>query len=228
MRRTTLAVLFLALTTPLATPAAAQRAGNNDPTMRVAGSGVFPGGWHVFLDPNRFDHMTVKDLSFTMAGDSYHVTTGPAGIYWTDKDSAPNGSYTVTATFSQLKAPGGHGEAYGLVVAGRDLTSADKQSYVYFVVRGGDDYLINHRAGMAVHKLVNWTSNAAVKGKDGAGKATNVLSIAVGADSVRFLANGTQVAALSRAALGDLSGSFGFRVNHNSDVAITDLQFRKH
>ena len=227
MRRRVLVSGFIALAIPFATPAAAQRGGMNaDPTTKIAGSGQLPDGWQVYLDPNRFDKMTVKDLSFTESAGTFHITTGPAGVYWTGKDMVPNASYTYTASFTQLKAPR-HNEAYGLMVAGRDMGSADQQSYVYFEVRGSNDYLINHRAGADVHKLVNWTANPAVKAKDADGKASNVLTIAVGADSVRFLANGTQVTALSRSAMGDMSGVYGFRVNHNSDVQITDVKFTR-
>lgn len=226
MRRAVFVATLMALTTPLAATAVAQGGMKADPTAKVAGSGQLPGGWHVFLDPNRYDKMTVKDLSFTESGGTFHVTTGPAGVYWTDRDVAPNGTYTVTASFTQLKAPR-HPEAYGLMVAGRDLMDAQKQSYLYFEVHGTDEFLINHRAGMDVHKLVNWTANPAIHAKDAAGKATNVLTIAVAADSARFLVNDVQVAALSRSALGDLSGAYGLRVNHNTDVQIGDLKFTK-
>ncbi len=227
MRRSVLIAGLIAIAIPFATPAAAQRGGMNaDPTTKVAGSGQLPDGWQVYLDPNRFDKMTVKDLNFTESSGTFHITTGPAGVYWTGKDMVPNTAYTYTATFTQLKAPR-HNEAYGLMVAGRDMGSADKQSYLYFEVRGSDDYLINHRAGADVHKLVNWTSNSAIKAKDATGKATNELTIQVGADSVRFLANGTPVTALPRSAMGDMSGVYGFRVNHNSDVQISGVKLTR-
>lgn len=227
MRRTALLAGVIALAAPLVTSVAAQRGHMNaDPTMKVAGTGELPHGWQVYLDPNRFDKMTVKDLSFTESAGTFHITTGPAGVYWTERDVAANAGYTYSASFSQLKAPQ-HNEAYGLMVAGRNMGSADRQSYVYFEVRGSNDYLINHRAGMDVHKLVNWTPNAAIVAKNAAGKATNVLAIDVGTDSVRFLANGKQVAALPRTAMGDMSGVYGFRVNHNSDVEIADVKFAK-
>lgn len=227
MRRTALVAGLIAVAIPFATPAAAQHGGMNaDPTTKVAGSGQLPDGWQVYLDPNRFDKMTVKDLSFTESGGTFHITTGPAGVYWTGKDMAPSAAYSYTASFTQLKAPR-HNEAYGLMVAGRNMGSADTQSYLYFEVRGSDDYLINHRAGAEVHKLVNWTANPAIKAKDATGKATNVLTIEVATDSVRFLANGTQVTALPRSALGDMSGVYGFRVNHNTDAQITGVKFMR-
>ncbi|MGH7670877.1 MAG: hypothetical protein ACRENQ_15430 [Gemmatimonadaceae bacterium] len=227
MRRSALVAGLIAIAIPFATPAGAQRGGMNaDPTTKVAGSGQLPDGWQVYLDPNRFDKMSVKDLSFTESAGTFHITTGPAGVYWTSKDMVPNAGYTYTASFTQLKAPR-HNEAYGLMVAGRDMGNAGTQSYVYFEVRGSDDYLINHRAGAAVHKLVDWTANPAIKAKDAEGKATNVLAIEVNADSVRFLANGTQVKALPRSAMGDMSGVYGFRVNHNTDAQISGVKLTR-
>jgi hypothetical protein len=105
-------------------------------------------------------------------------------------------------------------------MAGRDLDDATKQTYVYFLVRGNGQYFIAHRAGPDVHKIVNWTASDAIKAQDEKGAASNALSIAAGADSVRFLVNGEEVHAISRGEITDVSGQAGIRVNHNLDVHI--------
>ena len=48
----------------------------------------------------------------------------------------------------------------------------------------------------------------------------------VAADSVRFVANGTQVAAVSRASVGGAAGTAGIRVNHNLDVHVDGFAVR--
>jgi hypothetical protein len=56
------------------------------------------------------------------------------------------------------------------------------------------------------------------------GSATDALRIAVGADSVRFHANGQPVAAFSRAQVSQVGGQAGLRVNHNLDVHVANFR----
>jgi hypothetical protein len=207
---TTLSLLALA-----AAPLAAQ--GANDPTHKVAG-GALPAGWM-----GRTDRATDKltDAKFVAMGSGYHATSGPAAIYWNPK-TVTSGPFTATTTVTQTKAPT-HPEAYGIFFMGSKLDSPD-QSYMYFLVRGDGKFLVNHRAGTQVHKIVDWTENAAVVKADANGKATNKLTVdATKTDSLRFLVNDKQVAALPANQFGTTNGIVGLRVNHNLDVHIGDL-----
>ena len=157
-------------------------------------------------------------------GPGFHVTSGPAAIYWNPANTA-SGNFTVTASFSQTKAAA-HPEAYGVFLAGRDLNTPG-QSYLYFLVRQDGKYLINHRANdSTVHKIVDWTANNAVKAIDADGKATNALSVVVRPDKLSFLVNGVEVTTLPRSEVdragagSGTTGITGVRVNHNLDVHI--------
>ena len=184
--------------------------------------GPLPAGWM-----GRTDDKTAKidEAKFVTMGKGYHVTSGPAAIYWNAKDKV-NGPFTATATLSQTKA-GEHPEAYGVFFAGKNLEAAN-QTYFYFIVRGNGQFMVNHRAGSDVHKIVGWTDNAAIKKADAKGAATNTLTVdASKADSVRLKVNGTQVAALSAK---DVSGNgdiVGLRVNHNLDVHVGEFSVSK-
>ena len=207
---TTLSLLALA-----AAPLAAQ--GADDPTHKVAG-GALPAGWM-----GRTDRATDKltDAKFVAMGSGYHATSGPAAIYWNPK-TITSGPFTATTTVTQTKAPT-HPEAYGLFFMGKDL-DAPTQSYMYFIVRGDGKFMVNHRAGAEVHKIIPWTENAAVVKADANGKATNKLTVdATKTDSLRLLLNDKQVAALPVSQLGNGQGIVGLRVNHNLDVHIGDL-----
>ncbi|HKP14956.1 MAG TPA: hypothetical protein VJT85_02795 [Gemmatimonadaceae bacterium] len=207
---TTLSLLALA-----AAPLAAQ--GTDDPTHKVAG-GALPAGWM-----GRTDRPTDKltDAKFVAMGSGYHVTSGPAAIYWNPK-TVTNGPFVASTTITQTKAPT-HPEAYGIFFMGKDL-DAPGQNYAYFIVRGDGKYLVNHRAGAEIHKIIPWTENAAVNKQDASGKVTNKLTVdASKADSVRLLVNDKQVAALPMNHLGKTDGLVGLRVNHNLDVHIGDL-----
>ncbi len=219
MRRLLPAVLFL---TPalLAAQATTHPAGsgmgamNGDPDKQVAGGLQVP-GWTAHFDHAGASAAAVK---FVPMGSGYHVTAGPAAIYY-DSTRMASGAYNVRASFTQTKNPS-HPEAYGLFVAGRNLSS-DAASYLYFIVRGDGRYAVKQRSGAATPKtLVDFTAAPALHVADAAGKATNALRIQVGADSVRFYANDRPVAALAASATGPLNGVAGFRVNHNLDVHV--------
>lgn len=216
MRNTIIALAALAMAAPLA--AQQQQAKEKDPTHAVEAVPL-PTGWSMRLD----DKDATKSAKFITMGSGFHVTSGGAAIYWRAAD-AQKDDYTVAGSFHQTKkniGHGDHGEAYGVFAAGRDLSDASKETYLYFEARQDGSYYIAHRAGTEVHKLVEWTPNAAVKKIDDAPNASNELAIKVAADSVRFIANGTQVHALPRGAmLGDMSGQVGVRVNHNLDVHV--------
>jgi hypothetical protein len=217
IRRSMSALSFLLLA---AAPLAAQ--GANDPTHKAAGGGSLPAGW-----AGRTDRATDKlsDAKFVTMGPGYHVTSGPAAIYWNPKN-VTSGPFVASTTVTQTKAPT-HPEAYGIFFMGKDLDTP-QQNYAYFLVRGDGKYLVNHRAGADVHKIVPWTENAAVHKADANGKATNVLTVdASKADSVRLLVNGTQVAALAASHLGKTDGLVGLRVNHNLDVHVGGLTIEK-
>lgn len=121
-----------------------------------------------------------------------------------------------------------HPEAYGLFVGGQNLQDST-QSYVYFETRGDGKYLINHRAGNAVHKIIDWTDTDATNKEDASGKATNALAIRVTKDSVDFLANGKLVKGFSKAEMHNFAadGQAGIRVNHNLDVHVANFEVKK-
>ncbi len=206
-----------ALTLLAAAPLAAQaKMDKMDMDKKIEG-GALPAGWMGRTDDKS---KKIEDAKFVTMGKGYHVTSGPAAIYWTAKDRV-SGPFTASVTMSQTKNPT-HPEAYGIFFSGKKLDAAE-QTYFYFLVRGDGKFLLNHRAGAEVHKIVEWTDNAAVKKADAKGAATNTLVVdASKPDSVRLKVNGVQVAALPGSA-GDTDGVVGLRVNHNLDVHISDF-----
>ncbi|HVZ78591.1 MAG TPA: hypothetical protein VG818_11475 [Gemmatimonadaceae bacterium] len=222
MRSAVYAAALVALAMPLASQASAQGM-EKDPTNKVQG-GQVPAGWHIRLDDKDMKRFTTNDTKFVAMEGGYHVTSGPAAIYYNPANSA-SGNYTVTGSFTQVKAPM-HPEAYGIFVGGSNLETPN-QNYLYFLVRGTGEYLINHRAGADVHKIVNWTASDAIVKQNDKGVATNTLSIEAQKDSVRFMVNGKLVKVLPRAAVMSSEGIAGIRVNHNLDVHIGSFSVKK-
>lgn len=193
---------------------------DGDPTRQAAG-GV-PAGWKVRLDDKDTARYTVANTRMVVEGSGWRVTSGPAALYYLPSMAPTTNEYTLRATFTSPRAPR-HAEAYGLFLGGRDLESSAKQDYAYFLVRGDGQWMLNHRAGPAVHRIHPWTPNPAVHVRDVNGRVSDELAVRVGADSVRFMVNGAQVTAIERAHFGG-AGLAGIRVNHNLDVVVEKLE----
>jgi len=209
-------VLTAALATLGATLLIAQDAPRHemqDPDKMVQGGGKLPAGWQARLDG---PGAKLEGVKFEPTSGGFHVTSGPAGIYY-KADQKPTGTFETHARFIQLE-PAAHPEAYGLFVGGADL-QGDNQKYTYFLIRQDGKFLIKRRDGAATPNVVAWTENAAIKKADAPGKMTNDLGIEVGADSVRFLINGTEVASQPKTQI-DTNGIAGLRINHNLNVQV--------
>lgn len=221
MRRSIVMLALLA-----ATPVAAQQpqAMEKDATIKVKSEGL-PKGWSVRLD-DKERRYTADDTRFVEMGSGYHVTSGPAAIYYAKRDDV-SGPFTVSASFRQTKAPT-HPEAYGLFIGGTKLETPEQQ-YMYFLVRGDGKYFVAHRAGSEVHKIVEWTDSPAVNKQDSAGVATNVLTMQATKDSVVLSVNGQRVRSFARGELHGFvtDGQAGLRVNHNLDVHVANFAVKK-
>lgn len=180
-----------------------------------------PEGWHV-----RFDHAGASEAdlpTFVAMEPGWHVTSGPAGIYWHPERTASGTFRAEMEVF--LFDPQGRREAFGLFLGGRDLDSAE-QSYVYFLLRDGGQFIIKERRGSEAPTLHEWTRHEAIRGYADRGddvSVGNVLAVEAGAEVVRFLVNGVEVATLPRARL-QLDGIYGFRINHALDLHVARLE----
>ena len=179
-----------------------------------------PAGWKV-----RFDRAgsTEAELEmFVSMPPGWHITTGPAGIFWDPSVTASGNFRAEMEVF--LFDPQGRREAFGVVFGGKDL-EGDGQTYTYFLLRDGGEFIVKRRQGAETPTLVDWTSHASVRsyadrGEDASVK--NVLTVEAGAETVRFLVNGQEVAARPREQL-PVDGVVGIRVNHALNLHISRL-----
>ncbi|MFN8582217.1 MAG: hypothetical protein U0163_14745 [Gemmatimonadaceae bacterium] len=221
MKKRVIVAALLAATVPMMA-----RAQGADPDKKVEG-GVSAKGWVGRTDKSA---QPITGAKFVDMAGGFHVTSGPAAIYWNPANMA-KGNFAVKATFTQTKAPT-HPEAYGLFLGGTKLAD-DGQNYLYCIVRGDGKAMVKHRIGSDVHTLMDWTENAAVKKQDDAGKATNEVSLWASADKVGCSVNGTEVFSFPRASavgegkLESVDGLVGIRVNHNLDVHISGFGMAK-
>lgn len=215
MRFPVLAIALLCAATPVA--AQHGHVGHDE----VKGSGRLPDGWNALIDGQPANTALERLNLMQMGANTLHVQMGMANaIFWNEKDNV-KGEFELSATFRQTKQPAHHPEGYGLVFNGSRLDGPE-QSYVYFLVKDGQ-YLINHRAGDEVHKVVPWTAHAAIAKPDASGKVTNDLAVRVVGKDVLYIVNGQVVHRHDRDYL-QPDGIVGFRVNMHLDVVIENFR----
>jgi hypothetical protein len=184
--------------------------------VRSAAGQTIPAGYALRLDR---ENRSPADFAISPDDDGFRVQTGPAGILYRPDQVIESDHYTVRARFTEIDAPVGHLEGYGVFVGGRDLES-DAQRYLYFLVRGDGHYLITQREGFSTRTVSDgWQRSEAVKAPTGDHDVTNELAIMVEPERVHFLCNGERVADLPLATL-SLRGTVGVRVNHNLRVRV--------
>jgi hypothetical protein len=157
----------------------------------------------------------------------WHITTGPAAIFY-DSSRSASGEYRLEAE-TMLFDPGNRREGYGILFGGSDLDGPD-QTYTYFLIRRDGRYLVKRREGSATSVLQDWTPHPAIvtwEGREeGEDTARNVLGVRVGSNNVILQVNGRNIALLSRAGM-PTDGIVGLRVNHSVDLRVTRLDIEQ-
>ncbi|MEJ2502726.1 MAG: hypothetical protein P8177_05315, partial [Gemmatimonadota bacterium] len=154
------------------------------------------------------------DYQVTAMDGGLNVQTGPAGILYDETHAVESGDYGVSATFTEIGAPTGHREAFGLFIGGSDL-QGENQAYTYFLIRADGNYLIKQRSGSETSDVSEggWVDSDAVNAATEDGDITNDLAIEVRGDQVHFSINGTEVATVPAAEIAT-HGIAGVRINH--------------
>ena len=181
----------------------------------------WPEGWMT-----RFDNPDASESQLDMfvgMPPGWHVTTGPAGIFYHPDNTASGDFRAEMEVF--LFDPGQRREAFGIFVGGSDLQGAG-QEYTYFLMRNGGQYIIKRREGADAPTVRPWTGHNSIlsyadRGEDAS--VRNVLAIEAEGDGVRFYVNGDRVEELSRSEV-PVDGTFGFRVNHGLNLHISKLE----
>ncbi len=207
------AIAVLASLTPL--PAHAQH--ENDPMNA-------PAGWRWALDrPARLlngGRFTSSDtlFEFVHMAPGWHVTMGPGGALFDPRERA-EGRFVIAADL--IPFPNASNAEYGVFVGGKALDGAGKEWYA-FVLRVDGSAAVMHRAGDETHLVLPWFKHDAVKPRPDGASVTNQLAVRAEPDSIRFVVNGTRIAAFARAQLA-VDGTFGFRIGEGINMHITNL-----
>lgn len=184
----------------------------------AAQEGERPAGWEV-----RFDRANANpaDLKFIVMEPGWHITTGPAAIFY-DPSLSASGQYRVETEIFLFDPGRRQREAYGVFIGGSDL-NGENQAYLYFLIRNDGSYLIKRRQGNDTPTIVPWTPHSAIVRYDGSSEtAKNTMAIDVRAERVVFSLNGEDVTSLPRSEL-HVEGVVGLRVNHSLNVHVSRL-----
>ena len=211
--------LIVSVFAAVAMPAAAQHAHKES----VSGGGKLPAGWHARRDKQAADANLDNVKFMAMGAHAFHVTMGGTNATFWNAANDAKGEFELSATFVQTRPNEEHPEGAGLVFNGANLDKPN-QSYVYFLVRDGK-YLINHRAGEDVHKIVPWTAHNAIAKQDATGKTTNKLAVRVAGNDVQYIVNGQVVHTQKRDYMKP-DGIVGLRVNMHLDMHVQDFQLK--
>lgn len=210
----------------VAGPSLAQEAQRPDPQKPDGENLQTPQTWEVRLDQPREGVVIgadaeTADIYFVNMTPGWHVTTGPAAIFYHPSSTA-SGTYRAE-TLIHLFDPNGRTEAFGLFIGGQNL-DADDQTYDYFLIRNNGQFLIKRRTGGSTSTIHGWTPHDAIAtfGPDTESSVPNTLAVEAGTDEVAFFINGEEVARLPRADV-QTDGIVGLRINHRLNVHVENL-----
>lgn len=198
-----------------------------DPRQPENEDGAVPANWQVRLDkPDKSVIISADkdsaDIFFVNMVPGWHITTGPAGIFYHPKSTA-TGTYTAS-TKIHLFDPKGRNEAFGIFFGGQNLDRSN-QSYIYFLLRNSGQFLVKKRMGKETKLIKDWTNTEAMKtfGPDTESSVPNTLSVQVAENKITFLVNNQNVYSMPAGEI-TTDGIVGLRINHRLNVHVEDLK----
>jgi hypothetical protein len=204
-----------------------------DADRKVAGGGVTVPGWKGKEDAGNKQGLTVKDSKFAPEGKGFRLTTGPAALYWSDKNAA-KGDYSVKATFTEAKQTYNHPHPFGVFIAGDALDSGAANALYCAAYRNGNYIVRGFSGGKRFDVVAKPAPNDAVKKAAGPdAEVVQEVGWNVKGDSLECVINGTAVWKGTKAdvtgpgKLTTTDGIAGIRVSHNSDAVVTGFAVTK-
>lgn len=204
-----------------------------DADRKVAGGGVTVPGWKGKEDTGNKQGLTVKDSKFAPEGKGYRLTTGPAALYWSDKNVG-KGDYSVKATFTEPKQAYNHPHPYGVFIGGESLDGGTGNALYCVAYRNGNYIIRGFSGGKRFDVVAKPVPNDAVKKAAGPdAEVVQEVGWNVKGDSVECVINGTSVWKGTKAdvtgpgKLTSTDGIAGIRVSHNSDAIVTGFAVSK-
>ena len=212
---------------PVVEETAAPESSRPDPQNPANENNAVPADWMVRLDTPDPEAIIgadkdSSDIFFVNMVPGWHVTTGPAAIFYHPENTA-SGSYEAVLEV-HLFDPGERREAFGLILGGQNL-NAENQTYDYFLLRNSGEFLIKRRVGEDTELIQDWTPTEAMVRYTESSESSvlNKLSVQVSETEVAFVVNDETVATLPKESL-NTDGIVGMRINHGLNVHVSNLE----
>jgi hypothetical protein len=228
--RASAVVSVFVLASTLLVPALQQ---TQESDRKVAGGGISAPGWQGKVDAAAAKQgMSTSDSKFEKQGNAYHVTTGPASVYWNPANVA-KGDFSVKATFREPKQTFSHPHPYGIFIGGSNLDS-DQPNLAYCVAYRDGTFLVRGFSGGSVTTFAKRQPNEAVhKAASTDAEVTQEVGWNVKDGRAECVINGTVVAGFDKSEitgpgkLESTDGVVGLRFTHNTDVIVTNFTLSK-
>lgn len=211
---------------------AASELSAQDADRSVKDGGVKIAGWKARVDRRPMSQgKTANDSKLVADGKGYRLSAGPAGNFWSDKNVA-KGNYEVKATFKELKMAASHPHSYGLFIGGANLES-ETESLMYCIGYGNGTYAVKTFRGSKVTTLMPPTEHPALRKADANGESTNEIGWRVKGNKASCVINGQEVKSFTKKEvigpdkLASTNGTYGIRVSHNLELAISPITLSK-
>jgi hypothetical protein len=200
-----------------------------DADKKVAGGGVTVKGWQGKADPGNKQGLTANDSKFAPEGTGFHITTGPAAVYWNPANTA-KGDFTVKATFKEPKQTINHPHPYGVFIGGSQLDT-DTPSMLYCVAYRDGTFTVRQFTAGKPSQVVRKTPHEKVaKAAGPEAEVTQEVALSVKGPKVECTVNGASVWSADKSEIPGLAttdGLTGIRVSHNSDATVSGFAVTK-
>ena len=207
-----------------------------DESQSVTDGGISVPGWRGQIDAQEAERgQALENALFSEEDGVFHVTTGPAVVYWNPENTA-SGNYTVMATFTEpeFMILSNHPHPYGIFIGGNDM-GKDRQSLLYCAAYGNGSFIVRG-FGPAPFRMNGRRSepNDAINKAAETGKpVTQEIAMSVTDDKVECAINGTVVASYAKSdivgenKLKSTDGVYGIRFGHNTAGSVGGLHAMK-
>jgi hypothetical protein len=204
-----------------------------DADRAVTGGGITAPGWKGQVDPQSASQgRSIKDSKFEQKGDMFHLTIGPAAVYWNPANTA-SGDYTVKATFTEARMTSGHPHPMGLFIGGSKLGTPE-QSLMYCTAYRDGTFIVRRFNGNTVTQVARKSPNDAIKKASNPDESvTQEVAWVVKGGKAECQINGATVASFDKSEivgpgkLESTDGIYGIRVSHNMDLTVSNLKMTK-
>jgi hypothetical protein len=199
-----------------------------DADKKVAGGGVTVKGWQGKADPGNKQGLTVNDSKFAPEGSGFHLTTGPAAVYWNPANTA-KGDFTVKATFREPKQTYNHPHPFGVFIGGSQLDTETPTMLYCVAYRDGNFTVRQFTAGKPSQVVRRTPHEKVAKAASPEAEVTQEVAWTVKGDRAECSINGAVVWGGTKADVGGASfdGLTGIRVSHNSDAVVSNFAVGK-